>query len=95
MIWWWRLQRLQRMPIPQRAYQQMLQWLAEQGKPKSPQQTPQEYVASIRDRISEQQVIVIAQITQIYQDWRYGDRPIDYNLDAELKNLLKQLKSKI
>jgi transglutaminase-like putative cysteine protease len=95
MIWWWRLQRLQRMPIPQRAYQEMLQWLAEQGKPKSPQQTPQEYVVSIRDRISEQQVIVIAQITQIYQDWRYGDRPIDYNLDAELKNLLKQLKSKI
>ena len=94
LIWWWRVQRLQRMPIPQRAYQQMLQWLTEQGKPKSPQQTPQEYVVSLRDRVSEQQVTAIAQITQIYQDWRYGDRAIGYNLDTELKNLLKQLKSK-
>jgi hypothetical protein len=83
------------MAIPQRAYQQMLQWLAEQGKPKSPQQTPQEYVTSLRDRVSAQQVTAIAQITQIYQDWRYGDRAIGYNLDIELKNLLKQLKSKI
>ncbi len=95
LIWWWRVQRLQRMPMPQRVYQQMLQSLAEQGKPKSPQQTPQEYVASLRDRVSEQKVTAIAQITQIYQDWRYGDRAIGYNLDTELKNLLKQLKSKI
>ncbi len=94
-IWWWQLQRLQKMPIPQRAYQQMLQWLSEQGKPKSSYQTPQEYVASLGDRVSAQQASAIAQITQIYQDWRYGDRAIGYDLATELKMLLKQLKAKI
>ncbi len=92
-IWWWQLRRLQKMPIPQRTYQQMLQWLSEQGKPKSPQQTPQEYVASLRDRLSEQQVTAIAQITQIYQDWRYGNQAIGYNLATELRTLLDRLKS--
>jgi transglutaminase-like putative cysteine protease len=94
-IWWWQLRRLQRMPLPQRTYQQMLQLLSEQGKPKSPHQTPQEYVASLRDRVSEQQQLAIAQITQIYQDWRYGDRvSVRHNHpDSELKTLLARLKT--
>jgi transglutaminase-like putative cysteine protease len=93
-IWWWQLQRLQKMPIPQRTYQQMLQWLSEQGKPKSSCQTPQEYAASLADLVSEKQASAISQITHIYQDWRYGDRAIGYNLASELKMLLKQLKIK-
>ena len=93
-VWWWNLRRLQKMPIPQRTYHQMLQLLAEQGNPKSPYQNPQEYATSLRDRLSEQKSATIAQITQIYQDWRYGDRAIDYNLSTELKNLLQQLKSR-
>ncbi len=92
-IWQWQVRRLQRMPIPQRAYQQMLQWLAEQGNPKAPQQTPQEYVVSLGDRLSPPQIHAIAQITQIYQDWRYGDRAIGYSLAAELKTLLASLQS--
>jgi hypothetical protein len=72
----------------------MLQWLSEQGKPKSSYQTPQEYAASLGDRVSEKQAAAIAQITQIYQDWRYGDREIGYTLASELKMLLKQLKIK-
>ncbi|ELS32970.1 MULTISPECIES: transglutaminase TgpA family protein [Pseudanabaena] len=94
-IWWWQRQRLQQMPIPQRTYRQMLQWLSEQGKPKSPHQTPQEYVESLSDRLSDRQATAIAQITQIYQDWRYGNRAIGYDLSAELKRLLTQLKSKV
>jgi transglutaminase-like putative cysteine protease len=94
-LWWWNLQRLQKMPIPQRTYQQMLQWLSEQGKPKAIHQTPQEYVASLRDRVSEKQASAIAQITQIYQDWRYGDLAIGYSVTLELKMLLQQLKAKI
>jgi transglutaminase-like putative cysteine protease len=93
LVWWWQLRRLQKMPIPQRAYKQMLQLLAEQGKPKFSYQTPQEYVVSLRDRLSERQLAAIAQITQIYQDWRYGDRAIGYNLATEIKMLLDQLKS--
>ena len=93
MIWWWQLRRLQKMPIPQRTYQQMLQWLSEQGKPKAPHQTPQEYVAYLRDRVSAQQAYAITQITQIYQDWRYGDTLGDRT--SELKMLLSRLKSKI
>jgi transglutaminase-like putative cysteine protease len=94
-IWWWQRQRLQKMPIPQRTYQQMLQWLSEQGKPKLSYQTPQEYVASLSDRVSEKQADAITKITQIYQDWRYGNQAIGYNLAAELKMLLKQLKAKM
>ncbi|WP_434684646.1 transglutaminase TgpA family protein [Pseudanabaena minima] len=94
-IWWWQVQRLQKMPIPQRTYQQMLQWLSEQGKPKLSYQTPQEYVASLNNRVSEKQAEAIAKITQIYQDWRYGDQAIGYNLATELKMLLKQLKAKM
>ena len=94
-IWWWQRQRLQKMPIPQRTYQQMLQWLSEQGKPKLSYQTPQEYVASLSDRVSEKQADAIAKITQIYQDWRYGNQAIGYNLATELKMLLKQLKAKM
>ncbi|WP_055074857.1 DUF3488 and DUF4129 domain-containing transglutaminase family protein [Pseudanabaena sp. 'Roaring Creek'] len=94
-IWWWQRQRLQQMPIPQRTYRQMLQWLSEQGKPKSPHQTPQEYVESLSDRLSDRQAAAIAQITQIYQDWRYGNRAISYDVSAELKRLLTQLKSKV
>ncbi|PZO36984.1 MAG: transglutaminase [Pseudanabaena frigida] len=94
MIWWWQLQRLQKMPMPQRTYQQMLQWLSEQDKPKSPHQTPQEYMASLHDRISEQQAEAIAQITQIYQDWRYGDRTdARFHNSSELKILLDRLKA--
>jgi transglutaminase-like putative cysteine protease len=93
-IWWWQLQRLQKMPIPQRTYQQMLQLLSEKGKPKSSYQTPQEYVASLGDRVSEQQSSAITKITQIYQDWRYGNYAIGHNLATELKMLLKQLKTK-
>jgi hypothetical protein len=93
-IWWWQLRRLQRMPIPQRIYQQMLQLLSEQGKPKSPHQTPQEYVASLRDRVSDRQASAIAQITQIYQDWRYGDRAIaNSSITSELKTLLDRVKA--
>jgi hypothetical protein len=94
-LWWWQLQRLQKMPIPQRTYQQMLQWLSEQGKPRSSYQTPQEYVASLRDHVSEKQASAIAQITQIYQDWRYGNLAIGYSVTLELKMLLQQLKAKI
>lgn len=93
LIWWWQVRRLQRMPIPQRTYQQMLQWLAEQGKPKLTYQTPQEYVTSLRDRVSDRQASAIAQITQIYQDWRYGDRLSTDSHISELKKLLESLKS--
>ncbi|MBD2175853.1 DUF3488 domain-containing protein [Pseudanabaena sp. FACHB-1998] len=95
-LWWWQLRRLQKMPIPQRIYQQMLQWLSEQGKPKSPHQTPLEYETSLRDRLSEKELGIVSQITQIYQDWRYGDRQMSQrDRHNELKALFKSLKRKV
>lgn len=94
LIWWWQLQRLQKMPMPQRTYQQMLQWLSEQGKPKARHQTPQEYATSLQDKFPEKQASAIAQITQIYQDWRYGDRVTRIgNVTTKLKMLLERLKA--
>ncbi|MFN3926925.1 MAG: DUF3488 and DUF4129 domain-containing transglutaminase family protein [Pseudanabaenaceae cyanobacterium] len=71
-----------------RAYGQMLKYLSEKGLAKSPHQTPQEYCASIADQLDTQQRAVVQQITQIYQDWRYGERAGSAGL---LPKLLREL----
>jgi len=71
----------------------MLQWLAERGIPKSPHQTPQEYVFQIVNEtdspLNSAQTSIVKDITQTYQDWRYGDRSTN---PANLKFLLAKLR---
>ncbi len=94
-VWlWWRARlNLQRLHPTARVYQQMQQWLAEQGMPKSPHQTPQEYATQVINKapFSDAQQIAIAEITQAYQDWHYGDRSTPANI---LKALLQKLYAK-
>ncbi|MEE3718610.1 transglutaminaseTgpA domain-containing protein [Tumidithrix elongata RA019] len=89
-IWTGDRRRFQKLDPVQRIYYLMLQWLAEQGLPKAPHQTPQEYVAQVNSQVSPQKAEAIAAITQSYQDWRYGDRPANL---AQLKSLLRKLRS--
>jgi hypothetical protein len=87
--WWRRQSRLRRMEPTQRIYQLMLQWLEEQGISKAASQTPAEYAAYVKERVSHTQAEKIDLLTQAYQDWHYGDRPANLN---QLKSLLNQLR---
>lgn len=85
--WYLSYRRLSRLPAVMRYYQQMLNYLASQGFPKQPNQTPREYADQVSRQIPSQQSL-IQEISQIYQDWYYGDRPSN---PATLKQLLNQL----
>jgi protein-glutamine gamma-glutamyltransferase len=83
--------KLQRLHPTERAYRQMLQLLSEQGMTKPSYQTPQEYADLIRLK-SLPQADVVDEITQAYQDWYYGDRPISKDILANILRKLKGLK---
>lgn len=70
----WRLeQRLRRLPPMERLYQQLLVWLAQQGYPKDPAQTPLEYA----HHIPIQAASTVQAICAAYVQWRYGGRTIE------------------
>lgn len=60
------------LPPMEALYQQMLGCLGVQGVPKSPSQTPLEYVQHCRQQRPAGQVEVIDDISQAYVSWRYG-----------------------
>jgi Zn-dependent M16 (insulinase) family peptidase len=71
-------------------YQQMLSALKDQGFPKHDAQTPLEYLHSLRDRYSSEQIAVLDAISHAYVGWRYGQQPPDMlELRQQLRNLLK------
>ncbi len=72
----------------ERVYAEMLRFFAERGVPKSPQQTPAEYALTLESQLPPEQLSAMRQITQAYQDWHYGDRPLNL---ATLQALLRQL----
>jgi transglutaminase-like putative cysteine protease len=80
MLWsvWgrWRYwQRLQGLHPVERLYQQMVDWLAQEGWRKHPAQTPGEYLQRLeQQRISPQMQVVVRSITQEYLAWRYAGR---------------------
>ncbi|NJK35863.1 MAG: DUF4129 domain-containing protein, partial [Oscillatoriales cyanobacterium SM2_2_1] len=86
---WRRYRRLQRLDPVQRVYQQTLGWLAEQGIPKQPWQTPQEFLLTVGDRLPPAKHQLLQDIIQAYQDWYYGGRQ---RSAAELRQWLRLLK---
>ena len=76
-----------------RLYQQMLSRLNQQGYPKHPAQTPLEYAALVRQH-HPTAAESVAEISQAYVDWRYGERSPDLNaLQQQFKKLTGQLES--
>ncbi|MEM6714543.1 MAG: transglutaminaseTgpA domain-containing protein [Cyanobacteria bacterium P01_C01_bin.147] len=87
---WRQHARLRKLPAVERLYQQMLVWLAAQGHPKRPTQTPLEYAQALTRQSQFTQGDQVLAIVQTYIGWRYGNAPADpENLQQQLKGLKK------
>ena len=87
---WRKYTRLQSLPATERIYQQMLDWLAAQGYPKHPSQTPLEYATALHQHSRFTKAAVVMAIVQVYIRWRYGNAIADTNHLKQQLKLLKQ-----
>lgn len=74
---WRRYSQLRQLPAIERIYQQLLAWLADQGHPKRPTQTPLEYAIALRHSTQFSQADAVMRVMQAYMRWRYGNVPED------------------
>jgi transglutaminase-like putative cysteine protease len=90
----WRQQRwLGQLPPVERVYQQVLTWLAHQGFPKAPHQTPLEYVAALQqaDGPAPDHLHTVQAIVAAYVRWRYGGQPQDVTrLQTQARSLWRR-----
>ncbi|MEB3192473.1 MAG: DUF3488 and DUF4129 domain-containing transglutaminase family protein [Snowella sp.] len=89
---WLYQRRLAKMHPMARLYQQMLSALKGQGYGKNLAQTPSEYVQSLREYLTVEQLEVVEKISFAYVSWRYGGQPqnLDY-LQQQFRTLLRSL----
>ncbi len=88
----WRYRRwLGKLPPMERLYQQMLAWLAKQGLYKQAAQTPLEYAQQVKESQSATHAAAIADLSQAYVGWRYGDKTPNL---TQLKQRLRDLKQR-
>jgi hypothetical protein len=88
----WRYQRwLAKLPPMERLYRQMLDWLANQGFRKRPADTPLEYAQRSWQYQPANRAAVIAEISEAYVNWRYGNGTPDI---GHLKKRLKTIKKR-
>jgi protein-glutamine gamma-glutamyltransferase len=81
---------LSRLPPMARLYQQMLRFLAEQGLQKHPSETPSEYVQQVRLAYPAAKADIVAELSQAYVAWRYGESSPNLQHLQRLLQLLKQ-----
>ncbi len=74
---WRRQAHLNQLPPIERSYQQLLDWLAAQGYPKRPTQTPLEYAIALQQSAQFPQADQVMALIQTYLRWRYGHLPED------------------
>jgi len=87
---WRQHYRLRQLSPVERLYQQMLAWLATQGHPKRPTQTPLEYAYALTQTSQFTQGEQVMAIVQAYLRWRYGNLPVDPQaLQQQLQALKK------
>jgi transglutaminase-like putative cysteine protease len=86
---WRKYRHLQTLPAVERIYQQLLDWLATQGYPKRPAQTPLEYAAALRHQFRFAKADEVMGIIQAYIRWRYGNAAAN---TEQLKRQVKHLK---
>lgn len=87
---WRQRLRLQKLPAVERVYQQMLAWLAIQGYPKRPTQTPLEYAIALRQQRGFSKAHQVTEIITTYMGWRYGNAPTDAQTLQRQVNALKK-----
>jgi protein-glutamine gamma-glutamyltransferase len=86
---YWR--RLRRLEPTARLYQQLTDWLARQGLPKHPAQTPWEYARIVANRGFLRGDVTPQIITNAYLAWRYGGQTPDL---VELQQSFRQLQAR-
>ena len=91
---WRRHTQLQKMPPVERTYQQMLIWLASQGYPKRPTQTPWEYAIALQHTSQFRQSEQVMTVVHAYMRWRYGNQPTDVGTLERQVQLLRNGRSK-
>jgi Domain of unknown function (DUF4129)/Transglutaminase-like superfamily len=87
-------QQLATLPPIERIYRSMIASLSKTGNAKLPTQTQLEYARSIKNTEHPQIAKIVAEISQQYTAWRYGNQKIDIDrLAKKLQNLqhLQQL----
>jgi protein-glutamine gamma-glutamyltransferase len=88
----WRYwQKLRRLEPTARLYQQLTDWLARQGIPKHPAQTPWEYARIVANRGFLRGDVTPQIITNAYLAWRYGGETPDL---LELQQSFRQLQAR-
>jgi protein-glutamine gamma-glutamyltransferase len=88
---WRYAQKLRRLEPTARLYQQLTDWLAHQGLPKHPAQTPWEYARVVANRAGFQPDRTPQMITHAYLAWRYGGETPDL---GELQQSFRQLQAR-
>ncbi|WP_013323180.1 transglutaminase TgpA family protein [Gloeothece verrucosa] len=89
---WGYRRRLAKLPPMEQIYQKMLALLKRQGYPKHPAQTPIEYAKSAVEHHPQESAAIIADISQAYVSWRYGEQPPNVGLHKQqLKTLTKMI----
>lgn len=91
--------RLAKLPPMEKLYRQMLEELKTKGYGKHPAQTPLEYARAIAARYPSAIAEVIADISNAYVRWRYGEQNQNINylrqqLNALIRSLRKEGRSK-
>ena len=85
---WRQSVQLRKMPPIERTYQQMLIWLAGQGYPKRPTQTPWEYAIALKHTSQFRQSEQVMAVVQAYMRWRYGNHPEDVSaLERQVQSM--------
>jgi protein-glutamine gamma-glutamyltransferase len=85
-----RFYQLRQLPPMARLYQQMLQFLAAQGLQKHPTETPLEYVQQVRLAYPAEKAELVAELSQAYVAWRYGERIPDIQYLQQRLQILKR-----
>ncbi len=81
---------LRRLPPMARLYQQMLGFLAVQGLQKHPTETPLEYVQQVRLTYPAEKAELVAELSDAYIAWRYGESIPDIPYLQKRLQLLKR-----
>lgn len=87
---WRENRRLAKLPPMESLYQQMLNWLANQGFRKHPAQTPLEYSRSFSQYYGDNSARIVEDISHAYMRWRYGGKEVNLlEMRSQLRNLIK------
>jgi protein-glutamine gamma-glutamyltransferase len=81
---------LRRLPPMARLYHQMLRFMADQGLQKHPSETPLEYVQQVRLTYPAAKADIVAELSQAYVAWRYGEAIPDIQHLQQRLHLLKR-----